>query len=99
MSKERIYNVLLGAHISEKTTVVADTANQFVFKVAKDASRPEIKQAVEQIYGVNVEAVSVANVKGKVKRTVRGLSKRASWKKAYVRVAAGQDIDFTAEAK
>jgi large subunit ribosomal protein L23 len=88
MSKERIYNVLLGAHISEKTTVVADTANQFVFKVAKDASRPEIKQAVEQIYGVNVESVSVANVKGKVKRTVRGLSKRASWK-----------IDFTAEAK
>ncbi|MGA0168702.1 MAG: 50S ribosomal protein L23 [Pseudomonadales bacterium] len=99
MSKERIYNVLLGAHISEKTTVVADTANQFVFKVAKDASRPEIKRAVEQIYGVNVESVSVANVKGKVKRTVRGLSKRASWKKAYVRVAAGQDIDFTAEAK
>jgi large subunit ribosomal protein L23 len=99
MSTERIYNVLLGAHISEKTTVVADTANQFVFKVAKDASRPEIKQAVEQIYGVNVESVSVANVKGKVKRTVRGLSKRASWKKAYVRVAAGQDIDFTAEAK
>jgi large subunit ribosomal protein L23 len=91
--------VLLGAHISEKTTVVADTANQFVFKVAKDASRPEIKRAVEQIYGVNVESVSVANVKGKVKRTVRGLSKRASWKKAYVRVAAGQDIDFTAEAK
>jgi len=99
MSKERIYNVLLGAHISEKTTVVADTANQFVFKVAKDASRPEIKQAVQQIYGVNVESVSVVNVKGKVKRTVRGLSKRASWKKAYVRVAAGQDIDFTAEAK
>ena len=99
MSKERIYNVLLGAHISEKTTVVADTANQFVFKVAKDASRPEIKQAVEQIYGVNVESVSVANVKGKVKRTVRGLSKRASWKNADVRGAAGQDIDFTAEAK
>lgn len=99
MSKERVYNVLLGAHISEKTTVIADAANQFVFKVAKDASRPEIKQAVEHIYGVNVESVSVANVKGKVKRTVRGLSKRASWKKAYVRVAAGQDIDFTAEAK
>ena len=99
MSKERVYNVLLGAHISEKTTVIADAANQFVFKVAKDASRPEIKQAVEHIYGVNVESVSVANVKGKVKRTVRGLSKRASWKKAYVRVAADQDIDFTAEAK
>ena len=99
MSNERIYNILLGAHISEKSTTVADESNQFVFKVAKDASRPEIKHAVEQIYGVSVDSVSVANVKGKVKRTVRGLSKRASWKKAYVRVAAGQEIDFTAEAK
>ena len=99
MSNQRIYNVLLGAHISEKSTIVADESNQFVFKVAKDASRPEIKRAVEQIYGVNVDSVSVANVKGKVKRTMRGLSKRASWKKAYVRVGAGQEIDFTAEAK
>ena len=99
MSNQRIYNVLLGAHISEKSTIVADESNQFVFKVAKDASRPEIKRAVEQIYGVNVDSVSVANVKGKVKRTMRGLSKRTSWKKAYVRVAAGQEIDFTAEAK
>ena len=99
MSKEGIYNVLLGAHISEKSTIVADEANQFVFKVSKDASRPEIKRAVEQIYGVNVDSVSVANVKGKVKRTIRGLSRGASWKKAYVRVAAGQEIDFSAEAK
>ena len=99
MSNQRIYNVLLGAHISEKSTIVADESNQFVFKVAKDASRPEIKRAVEQIYGVNVDSVSVANVKGKVKRTMRGWSKRPSWKKAYVRVAAGQEIDFTAEAK
>ena len=99
MSNERIYNILLGAHISEKSTTVADESNQFVFKVAKDASRPEIKHAVEQIYGVSVDSVSVANVKGKVKRTMRGLSKRPSWKKAYVRVAAGQEIDFTAEAK
>ena len=99
MSNQRTYNILLGAHISEKSTIVADESNQFVFKVAKDASRPEIKRAVEQIYGVNVDSVSVANVKGKVKRTMRGLAKRASWKKAYVRVAAGQEIDFTAEAK
>ena len=99
MSNQRTYNILLGAHISEKSTIVADESNQFVFKVAKDASRPEIKRAVEQIYGVSVDSVSVANVKGKVKRTMRGLSKRASWKKAYVRVAAGQEIDLTAEAK
>ena len=99
MSNQRTYNILLGAHISEKSTIVADESNQFVFKVAKDASRPEIKRAVEQIYGVSVDSVSVVNVKGKVKRTMRGSSKRASWKKAYVRVAAGQEIDFTAEAK
>ena len=81
MSNQRIYNVLLGAHISEKSTIVADESNQFVFKVAKDASRPEIKRAVEQIYGVNVDSVSVANVKGKVKRTMRGLSKRLHGRK------------------
>ena len=62
MSNQRIYNVLLGAHISEKSTIVADESNQFVFKVAKDASRPEIKRAVEQIYGVNV-AVSYTHLR------------------------------------
>ncbi|MAI53301.1 MAG: 50S ribosomal protein L23 [Gammaproteobacteria bacterium TMED95] len=99
MSSDAIYNVILGAHISEKATIVADNANQFVFKVKKDATRPEIKAAVEKIYGVEVAGVTVANVKGKVKRTMRGLSRKPSWKKAYVRVADGQEIDFTAEAK
>ena len=99
MNNQRTYNILLGAPISEKSPLVAASSNPFLFKVAKDASRPSLKRAVEQIYGVSVDSVSVANVKGKVKRTMRGLSKRASWKKAYVRVAAGQEIDFTAEAK
>jgi len=99
MSADAIYNVILGAHISEKATVVAEQANQFVFKVRKEATRPQIKAAVEKIYGVNVAGVTVANVKGKVKKTMRGLSKKPSWKKAYVRVVEGQEIDFTAEAK
>ena len=73
--------------------------NQFTFKVAKDATRPEIKTAVEGIYGVTVENVTVMNVKGKVKRTTRGMSKKPSWKKAYVRVSEGQEIDFTEAAK
>jgi len=94
MKEERIYQILLGAHISEKATVIADEANQFAFKVSKDATRPEIKQAVEKIYGVNVVDVRVLNVKGKVKRSFRGVSKKPSWKKAYVRIADGQDIDF-----
>ncbi len=96
MNEERMYKVLLGAHISEKATVIADEANQFAFKVAKDATRPEIKEAVEKIYKVNVENVTVMNVKGKVKRSFRGISSRKpNWKKAYVRIAEGQDIDFS----
>lgn len=94
MNEERMYQVLLGAHISEKATVIADEANQFAFKVAKDATRPEIKEAVERIYKVDVKGVTVMNVKGKVKRTVRGASRKPNWKKAYVRIAEGQDIDF-----
>jgi large subunit ribosomal protein L23 len=99
MSADAIYNVILGAHISEKATVVAEQSNHFVFNVRKEATRPQIKAAVEKIYGVNVAGVTVANVKGKVKKTMRGLSKKPSWKKAYVRVVEGQEIDFTAEAK
>lgn len=96
MNEERMYKVLLGAHISEKATVVADEANQFAFKVARDATRPEIKEAVEKIYKVNVVDVTVLNVKGKVKRNFRGITtKKPSWKKAYVRIAEGQDIDFS----
>jgi large subunit ribosomal protein L23 len=94
MNQERMYNSLLGAHISEKATVIADEANQFAFKVAKDATRPEIKEAVETIYGVSVREVTVLNVKGKVKRNMRGVSRKPSWKKAYVRLDDGHDIDF-----
>ncbi len=94
MNQERLYKVLEGAHISEKATVIADESNQFVFKVVKDATKAEIKEAVEQLYDVVVRSVTVLNVKGKVKRTVRGSSRRASWKKAYVRLEEGHDIDF-----
>ncbi|MEX2327723.1 MAG: 50S ribosomal protein L23 [Pseudomonadales bacterium] len=96
MNQERMYKILLGAHISEKATVVADKANQVTFKVVRDATRPEIKEAVEKIYSVNVLNVTVLNVKGKVKRTLRGQTRKPSWKKAYVRLAEGQDIDFSA---
>ena len=94
MNEERMYQILLGAHISEKATVIAEADNQITFKVTKDATRPEIKAAVEKIYGVVVQGVTTLNVKGKVKRTARGVSKKASWKKAYVRLAEGHEIDF-----
>ena len=95
MNQERMYKLILGAHISEKTAVIADVANQFAFKVVKDATAPEIKEAVEKIYDVTVKKVTVMNVKGKVKRNIRGLSRKPSWKKAYVRLEDGQDIDFS----
>ena len=94
MNAERIYTVLLEPHISEKVSLLGDSSNQYAFKVAKNTSKPEIKEAVEVLFNVSVENVSTLNVKGKVKRTVKGTSRAKSWKKAYVRIAAGQEIDF-----
>ena len=94
MNQERIYKVLLGPHISEKATVVAEEHNQYVFKVAKDATKLEIKKAVEQLFEVSVKAVRTAVVKGKTKRTRHGMGQRSDWKKAYVSLEQGQEIDF-----
>lgn len=94
MNQERLLKVLLGPHFSEKASVVAEERNQYVFKVAKDAIKAEIKTAVEQLFEVNVKSVRTVNVKGKTKRTMRGLGKRSDWKKAYIALDAGQEIDF-----
>lgn len=92
MNQERIYKVLLGPHVSEKTS--RSGRGQVVFRVAPDATKPEIKKAVEQLFNVTVEGVQVSNRKGKLKRTVRGFGKRNDIRKAYVKLAEGQDIDF-----
>ena len=94
MKRERVFQVLIGPHLSEKSSIVADTNNQYVFKVALDASKREIRKSVEQLFKVNVEDVQTLKVKGKVKRNRYGYSTKPAWKKAYVRIAAGQDIDF-----
>ena len=94
MNQERIFQVLLGPHVSEKASIVADLNNQYVFRVAVDASKFEVKKAVEQLFKVNVADVRTLKVKGKVKRNRFGFSRKPSWKKAYVRLAQGQDIDF-----
>ncbi|MFY0676392.1 MAG: 50S ribosomal protein L23 [Neptuniibacter sp.] len=94
MKQERIYQVLLGPHISEKATIVAEGSQQVVFRVAKDATKPEIKQAVEELFNVKVKGVNVLNAKGKTKRTQRGLGKRSDVRKAYVALADGSEIDF-----
>jgi large subunit ribosomal protein L23 len=94
MNQERVYQVLLGPHVSEKAAIVADMNNQYVFKVAVDATKLEVKKAVEQLFKVNVTGVRTIKVKGKVKRNRFGYSKKPNWKKAYVRLEQGQDIDF-----
>ncbi|MDY6980597.1 MAG: 50S ribosomal protein L23 [Pseudomonadota bacterium] len=94
MNQERLMNVLLEPHISEKSTMLADQANQVVFKVVPSATRTEIKNAVELLFNVEVEGVQVTNMKGKTKRTMHGMGRRKDWKKAYVRIKAGQDINF-----
>lgn len=91
MNAERLYMVLKGPHVSEKAAMGQD---QVVFRVAVDATKLEVKRAVEKLFKVTVENVQTVNVKGKVKRNKFGLAAKASWKKAYVRLAQGQDIDF-----
>jgi len=93
-SQERLRKVLLAPRISEKATHVADKNEQVVFRVATDATKPEIKAAVELMFKVNVDSVQVACVKGKAKRSGRIAGRRNDWKKAYVCLAAGQEINF-----
>ncbi len=94
MNEERIMKVLLSPHVTEKAAIIGESSNQYVFQVVTDATKPEIKQAVEHLFKVEVEAVRVTNVKGKVKRSGATLGRRKNWKKAYVRVKDGQTIDF-----
>lgn len=96
MNKERIFEVLLSPHVSEKATNIADAHNQFVFRVANGASKLEVRKAVEQLFDVKVKSVQTLNVKGKTKNFGRLQGKRSGWKKAYVSLEAGQDIDFLA---
>ena len=95
MNQERVFSVLLGPHVSEKSVAATESANQYAFRVARDATKPEIKTAVEKLFKVKVSNVRVLNVKGKVKLNKFGAAKRSDWKKAYVRLESGQEIDFT----
>ncbi|KFZ28895.1 MULTISPECIES: 50S ribosomal protein L23 [Pseudidiomarina] len=99
MREERLLKVILAPHVSEKSTVAAETANTVVFKVAKDANKAEIKAAVEKLFEVEVEGVRTVNVKGKTKRTGMRFGKRSDWKKAYVTLKEGADIDFVGGAE
>lgn len=94
MNQERLLQVLLAPQVSEKATYVADKNNQVIFKVAADATKPEIKAAVELLFKVEVDAVQVLNVKGKVKRRGAIQGRRKGWKKAFVCLKPGQEIQF-----
>ena len=93
---ERLMNVVLAPVVSEKSTRVADKNRQYVFRVADSATKPEVKAAIELLFKAKVQSVTVSNVKGKEKRFGRFIGRRRNWKKAYVRLAAGQEINFGA---
>ncbi|MBB4844420.1 large subunit ribosomal protein L23 [Paucibacter oligotrophus] len=97
-SEGRLASVLLAPIVSEKATAVAEKHNQVLFKVLRDATKPEIKAAVELMFKVEVEAVNVVQVKGKVKRFGRSFGRRDHVKKAYVSLKAGQELNFSGEA-
>jgi len=92
--QERLMSVLYTPHLSEKSTIVAEENNQIVFKVRPDATKAEIRQAVELLFEVKVEGVTVINCRGKIKRHGSNSGRRAAWKKAYVKLAPGSQIDF-----
>ncbi len=94
MNQERLLKVLRAPHVSEKATHIDAEHGQYVFKVRIDATKPEIKKAIELVYEVEVKAVRTLVRKGKTKRTARGTGKRSDLKLAYVSLEAGHDIDF-----
>jgi len=93
---DRLMNVLLAPIVSEKSTMLAERSRQYVFRVADDASKPEIKAAVELLFKTKVDSVTVSNVKGKAKRFGRFNGRRRNWKKAFVCLAPGLEINFAA---
>ncbi len=97
MNLERITKIILGPVVAEKASRLAESNNQVVLKVLPDANKAEIKQAVETMFDVKVESVTTMNVKGKAKRTGRIMGKRSDWKKAYVTLVEGSDLNFLGE--
>jgi large subunit ribosomal protein L23 len=98
MSSERLATVLVAPHITEKTALAMQNANQYAFRVRRDANKTEIKQAVELMFDVKVAGVQVSNEPGKDRRFGNRIGRTQDWKKAYVRLAEGQAIDYEAQA-
>jgi len=97
MNTQRLTNIIVSPRISEKATMRADIDNQHVFSVLKDATKPEVRKAVELMFDVKVKSVRLMNVQGKLTRVGRTFGKRKDWKKAYVRLQEGFDINYGEE--
>ena len=99
MSQERLTTVLVAPHVTEKTSLAMQNANQYAFRVRRDANKTEVKQAVELMFDVKVASVQVSNEPGKSRRFGRSMGRTQDWKKAYVRLAEGQAIDYEAHSR
>ena len=99
MNQARLFQILRSAHVSEKAALLNQRSNQYVFKVARDATRSEIREAVEAMFNVSVQGVNVINVKGKPIRNAQSRGRRKGWKKACVRLQQGQQIDLQQAAE
>ena len=94
MKQERLLKVIVAPHMSEKAAIAAEKRGEYVFEVASCATKPEVKEAVEQLFKTKVESVRIVNVKTKPKRFGSIMGRSKAWKKAYVKLEAGQQIDF-----
>jgi large subunit ribosomal protein L23 len=99
VSQERLTTVLVAPHVTEKTSLAMQNANQYAFRVRRDANKTEVKQAVELMFDVKVASVQVSNEPGKSRRFGRSMGRTQDWKKAYVRLAEGQAIDYEAHSR
>ncbi len=98
-SKEQLLNVLIAPHITEKTSLAMQNANQYTFRVRREATKPDIKAAVELMFDVKVRGVRVVNEPGKERKFAKTFGRTQDWKKAYVSLAAGQSIDYESRPK
>ncbi|GAB3382559.1 50S ribosomal protein L23 [Lysobacter fragariae] len=98
MNDAKLYSIIRAPRVSEKTARLQEVSNKYVFEVANDATKADVKVAVEKLFAVKVEAVNVVNVKGKNKAFKNRMGRRGDWRKAYVTLAEGQSIDVMATA-
>ena len=99
MNREQLMSVLIAPHVTEKTSLAMQNHNQYTFRVRRDASKTDIRKAIELMFDVKVAGVQVVNEPGKVRRFGRSVGRTQDWKKAYVSLSPGQTIDYEARAK